>query len=161
MRSWGFSIPKYYYSFENFYATVIQQAYRNYKKRPESSAKQVWEAVRNDGTPDRKKFLGILGYNQMVKNPEMQEEYDIACDEFHALFRKSYSKYIGIINPIKLIPPYEKYVYCSSSRWIEVKKYQLRQRLNNIAYGAVDFYQRFTFELLSTIDYYEKYSKNR
>jgi hypothetical protein len=54
-RSWGFLIPKYYnYSFENFYATVIQRAYRNYKKRPESLAKQV---VRNDGTPDNMKFL--------------------------------------------------------------------------------------------------------
>jgi len=127
-RSWGFLIPKYYYNygFENFYATVIQRAYRNYKKRPESLAKWVWEAVRNDSTPDRKKFLDILGYNQMVKNPETQEEYAIACNEFYALFRKSYSKYIGIINLIKLTPPYEKYVYCSSSRWIKVKKYQLR-----------------------------------
>ena len=59
-RSWGFLIPKYYnYGFENFYATVIQRAYRNYKKRPESLAKRIWEAVRNDGTPDDKKYLGI------------------------------------------------------------------------------------------------------
>ena len=89
-RSWGFLIPKYYYhySFENFYATVIQRAYRNYKKRPESLAKWVWEAVRNDGTPDRKKFLGILGYNQMVKNPETQEEYALACNEFMLYLEK-------------------------------------------------------------------------
>ena len=101
-RSWEFLIPKYYYhySFENFYATVIQRAYRNYKKRPESSAKRIWKAVRNDGTPDRKKFLGILRKGQMVINPETQEEYAIACNEFYALFRKSYSKYIGIINPV-------------------------------------------------------------
>ena len=59
-RSWGFLIPKYYnYSFKNFYATVIQRAYRNYKKRTASLAKRVWEAVRNDGTPDRWKYLGI------------------------------------------------------------------------------------------------------
>ena len=60
-RSWGFLIPKYYYNygFENFYATVIQRAYRNYKKRPESLAKRIWEVVRNDGTPNEKKFLGI------------------------------------------------------------------------------------------------------
>ena len=157
-RSWGFLIAKQYnYQFENFYATVIQQAYRNYKKRPESLAKWVWEA----GTPDRKKFLGILGYNQMVKNPETQEEYAIACNEFYALFRESYSKYIEIINPVKLTLPYEEYIYYSSSRWIEVKKYQLERRLNNVAYGSVEFLQRFLFELLSTIDYYEKYSKNR
>src|SRR3954465_10667903 len=57
-RSWGFLIAKQYnYKFENFYAIVIQRAYRNYKKRPEFSAKQVWEMVRNDGTPDDMKFL--------------------------------------------------------------------------------------------------------
>ena len=81
--------------------------------------------MRNDGTSDRKKFLGIFGYNQMVKNPETQEEYTKACNEFYALFRESYSKYIGIINLIKLTSLYEKYIYCSSSRWIKVKKYQL------------------------------------
>ena len=61
-RSWGFLIPKYYYNygFENFYATVIQRAYRNYKKRPKSLAKRIWEAVRNDGTPDNMKFLGMV-----------------------------------------------------------------------------------------------------
>ena len=161
-RYWGFLIPKYYnYGFKNFYATVIQRAYRNYKKRPESLAKRVWEAVRNDGTPGRKKFLGILGHNQMVKNSETQEEYDIACDEFHALFRKSYSEYIGIINPAKVIPPYEEYIYCSSSRWIEAKKHQLRRWLDKVVYGSnPDFSGRFLIELLSSISYYEKYTKN-
>ena len=57
-RSWGFLIARQYnYQFENFYATVIQQTYRNYKKRPESLAKQVWEIIRNDGTPDNMKCL--------------------------------------------------------------------------------------------------------
>jgi hypothetical protein len=61
----GFLISKYYnYGFENFYATVIQRAYRNYKKRPESSAKRIWEAVRNDGTPDRWKYLGIISRDE-------------------------------------------------------------------------------------------------
>ena len=59
--SWGFLIAKQYnYQFENFYATVIQRAYRNYKKRPKSLTKRVWETVRNDGTPDNKKFLDIV-----------------------------------------------------------------------------------------------------
>ena len=63
-RSWGFLIARQYnYQFENFYATVIQRAYRNYKKRAESLAKRVWETVRNDGTPGRKKFLGLLEHN--------------------------------------------------------------------------------------------------
>ncbi|CAG8713003.1 8433_t:CDS:2, partial [Acaulospora morrowiae] len=43
-RSWGFLIARQYnYQFENFYAVVIQRAYRDYKKRPESLAKRVWE----------------------------------------------------------------------------------------------------------------------
>src|SRR3954452_25493275 len=57
-QSWGFLIVRQYkYQFENFYATVIQRAYKNYKKRPESLAKKVWEAVRNDGIPDDMKCL--------------------------------------------------------------------------------------------------------
>jgi hypothetical protein len=81
--------------------------------------------VRNDGTPNRKKFLSILGYNQMVKNPETQEEYAKACnDEFYALFRERYSKYIGIINPVKLTLPYEKYIYCD-----RIQKYIYKGRV--------------------------------
>src|SRR5437868_13150716 len=92
----------------------------------------------------------------MVINPETQEEYVIVCEEFYAYFRKHYSKYIGIINPVKLTLPYEKYIYCSSSKWIEAKKYQLERRLNNIAYGPTpDFSGRFVFELLSVIGYHE------
>src|SRR3989454_1371421 len=65
-QSWGFLIARQYnYQFENFYAVVIQRAYRNYKKRPESLAKQVWEAVRNDGTPDNKKFLDIVSRDKI------------------------------------------------------------------------------------------------
>ena len=64
-RSWGFLIARQYnYQFENFYATVIQRAYRNYKKRSKSLAKQVWEVVRNDGTPDNKKFLDIVPHGK-------------------------------------------------------------------------------------------------
>ncbi len=65
-RSWGFLIARQYnYQFENFYVTVIQQVYRNYKKKPESLAKWIWEVVRNNGTPDDMKFLDIKneGYN--------------------------------------------------------------------------------------------------
>src|SRR5436305_7620318 len=74
-RSWGFLIARQYnYQFENFYATVIQQAYRNYKKRPKSLAKQVWGVVRNDGTPDNKKSLD-------VKNESGQSGYICYEDE--------------------------------------------------------------------------------
>ncbi len=67
--------------------------------------------MRNDSTSDRKKFLDILIYNQMLINLKIQEEYDIACNEFYVLFRKSYSEYIGIINSTKVISSYKEYVY--------------------------------------------------
>ena len=41
-------------------AKVVQQAWRTFKLRPKTWAKRVWNMVRNDGTPDRKKFLGIF-----------------------------------------------------------------------------------------------------
>jgi hypothetical protein len=78
----------------------------------------------NDSIPDRKKFLGILRKGQMVINPGTQKKYAKACNKFYALFRESYSKYIGIINPVKLTPLYKKYIYYSPFEiWIEVKKY--------------------------------------
>jgi hypothetical protein len=46
---------------ENRSARIIQKAYRNYKKRPETFAKRIWEAVRNDNTPKKKKFLNMPG----------------------------------------------------------------------------------------------------
>ena len=58
---------QYNYQFENFYATVIQQTYRNYKKRLESLAKQVWKVVRNNDTPDDMKFLGIKNESEQSK----------------------------------------------------------------------------------------------
>ncbi len=72
--------------------------------------------MRNDGIPNRKKFLDILTYNQMLINPESQEEYDIACNKFHALFRKNYLEYIEIINLAKVISPYKEYIYYFSKR---------------------------------------------
>ncbi|CAG8687697.1 13706_t:CDS:2, partial [Funneliformis mosseae] len=91
-----------------------------------------------------------------VKNPETQEEYAITCDKFYALFKKHYSQYIGIIDPAKCISPYEKYVYCSPSRWIEAKKHQLRRRLDKVVYGSnPNFSGRFLIKLLSSISYYE------
>ena len=39
-------------------ARIIQQAWINYKRRPASFAKRVWEAARNDDTPKDLKFLG-------------------------------------------------------------------------------------------------------
>jgi hypothetical protein len=44
--------------------------------------------VRNYGTSDKKKFLDIFRYNQMVKNPETQEEYAKACKSFMLYLEK-------------------------------------------------------------------------
>jgi hypothetical protein len=41
-------------------ARRIQKAYRDYRKRPTSYYKKVWEVVKNDNTPKEKKFLGML-----------------------------------------------------------------------------------------------------
>src|SRR5436305_14952901 len=61
-------------------ARAIQQAWWSYKLGPETGAQRAWNMVRNDDTPDRKKYLGILRKEKIVKNPETQEKYAIACD---------------------------------------------------------------------------------
>ena len=64
-RFWGFLIARQYnYQFKNFYAVIIQQVYKNYKKRPKFLAKQVWKVMRNDGTPGRWKYLGIISHDE-------------------------------------------------------------------------------------------------
>jgi len=40
-------------------ARLIQNAYQNYKSRSKTLVKRVWEAVRNDNTPEDKKFLNM------------------------------------------------------------------------------------------------------
>src|SRR6266498_402067 len=139
-RSWGFLISKYYnYGFENFYATVIQRAYRNYKKRPESLAKQVWEAVRNNGTSNRKKFLGILTIPQTKINPETQEEYALRLNEFVDMLKKAnaYQYYIENYNLAEWAIAYKEYINYYPSLWIEKKKWQLSERLNKEAHYLV------------------------
>ncbi|GES92796.1 hypothetical protein GLOIN_2v1642872 [Rhizophagus clarus] len=117
-RSWGFLIPKYYnYGFENFYATVIQRAYRNYKKRPESLAKRIWEAVRNDDTPVRWKYLGIIPRDMYYYyiNGELIE-FNWKVDHF-------YSRYSHILY--------------STRTWAEEKQNQLACRLNWLSFELV------------------------
>ena len=40
-------------------AKVVQQAWRAFKLRPEIWVKRVWNMVRNDDIPDKKKFLDV------------------------------------------------------------------------------------------------------
>ena len=116
-RSWRFLIAKRYnYQFKNFYATVIQRAYRNYKKRPESLAKRVWEAVRNDGTPDNKKFLDIVprGKTYHFINGKLIES-NYVSDRFYVDNRHN--------------------IY-SATTWAKVKRNQLYRRLCTVVYLA-------------------------
>src|SRR3984885_986567 len=114
-RSWGFLIARQYnYQFENFYATVIQQAYRNYKKRPKSLAKRVWEAVRNDGTPGRWKYLGI-----------------IPCDEYYYYINGELIKFNQKFDYFNML--YNHTLY-SARIWTEEKRNQLAYRLQWITF---------------------------
>ncbi|CAG8631264.1 23055_t:CDS:2 [Dentiscutata erythropus] len=49
--------------------TVLQWAWRTYKLRPETWASRVWNIVRNDTTPDEKKFLAkdVPAYHQKCR----------------------------------------------------------------------------------------------
>src|SRR5437763_3779649 len=89
-RSWEFLIARQYnYQFENLYATVIQRAYRNYKKRPESLAKRVWEMVRNDGTPDDMKFLRRI---------PTREYWDFGSNDLELISEKGVQLRLRLIN---------------------------------------------------------------
>ncbi|GBB90620.1 hypothetical protein RclHR1_17610009 [Rhizophagus clarus] len=84
---------------ENGSARLIQKAYQNYRKRPVSLAKQVWEAVRNDNTPREKKFLSMPSRNtRCTVNLDIWYSIDglyrpsnIPLDQFYDYI--SYSKY--------------------------------------------------------------------
>src|SRR6266487_6852206 len=112
-RWWGFLIARpYNYQFENFYATVIQRAYRNYKKRPESLAKRVWEVVRNDSTPDNMKFL---------RGIPTREYWDFGSNDLELISEKRVQLRLRLINiasivALKLL--YQQgYIIIRSSIW--------------------------------------------
>ena len=119
-------------------AKVVQRAWRAFKLRPETWAKRVWNMVRNDGSPDRKKYLGILSTRERKINPQIQEEYDLHTDEYVNCIKKAYNeniaqKYIKEYLA-KRATGYKEYNYYYPSNWAEMKKYQLYNRLNTVAY---------------------------
>src|SRR5580698_8432922 len=134
-------------------ARLIQRAYRNYKKRPISLAKQAWEAVRNDNTPTEKKFLHMPG-----REYRCTVNLDIC-----------YSIYGGCVT---YVPENQLYDYISYSKH---KKRQLSDRLaiaiNKIrvpvnkssgnesrhvrhTYTASSQYQNYSFEKRDWVDEY-------
>ena len=101
-------------------ARIIQIAYRNYKNRPESLATQAWNAMRNDGTSDDGKFLGLTRHK--VKNPQTREQFD-----------QWRTKWITMYKQCNLRIPLDIYVreyeeYYIPYDWIGRKKNQLRDR---------------------------------
>jgi hypothetical protein len=76
-------------------AIAIQRAWRSYKLGPETMVQRVWNIVKNDGTPDRKKYLGILSTRERKINPQTREEYALHTNEQVNLFKKAYSKNIA------------------------------------------------------------------
>ena len=128
-QSWGFLIARQYnYQFENFYTVVIQRAYKNYKKRPKSLAKQVWEAVRNDGTPDDKKFLDIVPHGKtyhFINGKLIESNY--VSNRFYVENKH---------NIFRLVFKYNQIYFYFADTWVKAKKNQLYRRLCTIAYIA-------------------------
>ncbi|RGB24205.1 hypothetical protein C1646_773412 [Rhizophagus diaphanus] len=101
-----------YFLFNN--AKIIQRAF---KLRPETWAKQVWN---------------------MENNPQTQEEYDLHIDKYVNCLKKAYNenitqKYIKKYLA-EWVTGYKEYDYYHPSIWVEMKKYQLYNRLNTVAY---------------------------
>ena len=88
--------------------------------------------MRNDSTPDRKKYLGILSTSERKINPLTQEEYDLHTNEYVNCIKKAYNeniaqKYIKEYLA-KRATGYEEYEYYDPNYWLEMKKYQLNKR---------------------------------
>ena len=129
---------QYKYQFENFYATVIQRAYRNYKKRPDSLAKQVWKTVRNDSTPDIWKYL--LGI--------------IHPDEYYYYINGKLIRYIW--KDCHFNMPYNGYTLYSARTWAEEKRDQLTYRLQWITIEhARELLQQEGFAFLCSVYWLE------
>ncbi|GET64643.1 uncharacterized protein OCT59_012124 [Rhizophagus irregularis] len=97
-------------------AKVVQRAWRTFKLRPETWAKRVWNMVRNDGTPDEKKFLSPRGKRDIYDPYVWYIDRKILAKDLPESFLNNL--YDGHI-------PRE---------WAEKKSDQLHNRLGNIAY---------------------------
>jgi hypothetical protein len=96
------------------------------------------EYSENDGTPDRKKYLGILSTYERKINPQTQEEYNFHTDEYVNSLKKAYNENIAQKYIKEYLTEwatrYKEYINYSPSNWAEMKKYQLYNRLNTVAY---------------------------
>ncbi|CAG8661740.1 845_t:CDS:1, partial [Paraglomus brasilianum] len=96
--------------------------YRNYKNRPESLATQAWNAMRDDGTSNDEKFLGLT--RRKVKNPQTREQFN----QWRTKWMESY-KQCNLRIPLDIyVREYEEYYI--PVNWIDSKKSQLRDRFS-------------------------------
>ncbi|RHZ69718.1 hypothetical protein Glove_280g70 [Diversispora epigaea] len=100
-------------------ARVIQRAFRNYKNRPESLATQAWNAMRNDGTLDNEKLLGLTP--RKVKNSQTREQFNQWRTKWIELYKNNPMRRSYIVNRQYK----EDYI---PDDWIGRKKDQLRYR---------------------------------
>ncbi|RIA85861.1 hypothetical protein C1645_830137 [Glomus cerebriforme] len=102
-------------------AKVIQRTWRAFKLRSETWMKRGWNMIRNDGTPDKKKYLGILSLVERKINSLTQEEYDLHTNEYADCIKKTYNKNITqkYIKEYlaKRVTEYKEYDYYHSRIW--------------------------------------------
>ncbi|CAJ0828381.1 8356_t:CDS:1 [Entrophospora sp. SA101] len=103
-------------------ARIIQRAWRNFKKRPESLAAKVWNAVKGDIIPDEEKFLGIT--TRKVKNLQTRDQFNLWRNNILAEYEKEKN-----FNMFSFYYRLEYEEYSIPDDWISFKKHQLRQRL--------------------------------
>src|ERR1044072_3415631 len=87
---------------------------------------------------DRKKYLGILSTYERKINSQTQEEYNFHTDEYVNSLKKAYNENIAQKYIKEYLTEratrYKEYINYSPSNWAEMKKYQLYNRLNTVAY---------------------------
>ncbi|CAG8857618.1 9822_t:CDS:1, partial [Gigaspora margarita] len=67
-------------------AKFIQRVWRAFKLRPKTWTKRVWNMVRNDGTPDKKKFLGVI--LRKIKSLYTRQQHDLCSAKIIAIIKK-------------------------------------------------------------------------
>ncbi|CAJ0828600.1 11320_t:CDS:2 [Entrophospora sp. SA101] len=93
---------------------------------------QIWNALRNDNTPNDKKFLGLTP--RKVKNPQTRDQFNLWIAEKLAIEYKEYKEYYI---------PYD---------WIGDKKYQLHDRLHK---HVVDLLRERGYRIINSRPWYE------